>query len=434
MLKIMFKIKIVFWWMKYYFRKKFKNRTELIKFQDKKLQKFASKILSKSVYYSKFFNSKKFEWNKVPIITKQEFMKYFDEINTVGIKKNEAMKIALESEKNRDFKSTIKGITIGLSTGTSGTRGLFLASENEKAKWTALIMNRVIKPNFKKKQKIAFFLRANSNLYSSVESSLFQFKYFDIFKPINELLIELNKFQPNILAAQPSVLIDIVIAQKSKGICINPSQIISFAEVLHIEDKSFIKTQFQCKFTEIYQCTEGFLGVSCEFETMHINEDFIRMEKEYIDENKFYPIITDFSRTSQPVVKYRLNDILICKKNQCKCGSQLMAIEKIIGRDDDVLEFLFENKKIKIYPDLICRRIALVIDVFFKYQIIQKSNVLLEIYIESDHLLFNDIKQKIEKELLQLFKEFGLNSVNLSFHNYIQNLKGNKNRKILKSL
>ena len=37
----------------------------------------------------------------------------------------------IKSEENRDFSPTIKGITVGLSSGTSGNRGVFLASEKE---------------------------------------------------------------------------------------------------------------------------------------------------------------------------------------------------------------------------------------------------------------------------------------------------------------
>ena len=100
---------------------------------------------------------------------------------------------------------------------------------------------------------------------------------------------------------------------------------------------------------------------------MHLNEDFIQFEKEWIDDNKFYPIITDFTRQTQPVVKYKLNDVLKIKERECDCGSKLLAIEKIIGRDDDVL--IINN--IKVYPDLLARKIALKTDSFQKYSIIQ---------------------------------------------------------------
>ena len=176
----------------------------------------------------------------------------------------------------------------------------------------------------------------------------------------------------------------------------------------------------------MYQCTEGFLGVSCKHGTIHLNEDFILFDKEWIDDNKFFPIITDFSRSSQPVVKYRLNDILEIKKQDCTCGSKLLAIERIIGRDDDVLVF----NEIKVYPDLIVRRIALETDSFQNYTIDQigRVDLLINIICSSEDLIENiNLFRNI---LIKLFKDLGINEINYQFENNLNKDLGNKTRKI----
>jgi putative adenylate-forming enzyme len=428
---MMFKLKVIFFWIKFSLQKNFQNQAEIEVFQDKKLIKFAQKVLSKSFFYKKYFKQGKLNFQDIPIISKTNFIEHFDEINTVNISKEDALKTAIDAETSRNFKSEINGITVGLSTGTSGKRGIFLASENERAKWAALVMQRVIRPVFFKKQRIAFFLRANSNLYASISSGLFEFKYFDIFRPIDDLIQELNAFQPHILAAQPSILVDIALAQSKSEIDLNLTQVISFAEVLHLDDKSFIKSQFACKFTEVYQCTEGFLGVSCSHGTMHLNEDFVKIEKDVIDGERFYPIITDFSRGSQPVVKYRLDDVLVAKQTPCGCGSKLMAIETIVGRDDDILEFISDKKTIKIYPDLIARRIALVSDSFYKYQITQLSYHKLEISIEAEN--FEELSKIFRKTLENLLQERNIEGIAFTFKNSVEIVAGNKLRKIQKA-
>jgi putative adenylate-forming enzyme len=423
---MLFKFKIIFYWLKNKLKPKFNSRKDIITFQDKCMKIFASKTLIKSTYYLPYFIKNQFNWDLVPQITKTEFMNSFNEINTQGILLEEALEIAITSEKSRTFKSEINGVTIGLSTGTSGKRGLFLVSESEKAQWVALIISRVIRPKLLKKQKIAFFLRANSNLYTSVASFLFDFRYFDIFKPLDELLIELNEYQPAILASQPSILMDIALAQKNKTIHIDPIQIISFAEVLYANEKEIIGSIFNTKITEVYQCTEGFLGASCKNGTMHLNEDYIQFDKEWVDENKFYPIITDFSRSSQPVVKYKLNDILEIKKQDCSCGSKLLAIEKIIGRDDDVLVF----NGIKVFPDLIARRIALETDNFQQYTIEQigHSDLLINIICSSKDFIENiDLFKTI---LMDLFKDLGIKEIQFQFENNTKKITGIKSRKI----
>ncbi len=421
-----FKFKIIFYWLKILALPRFDSREKIERHQAKQLKKFARNVLTKSAYYKLFIKNGELDLTDLPMISKSEFMSSFNEINTQGILLEEALHVAIEAENSRDFKSEINGITVGLSTGTSGKRAVFLASEDERAIWVALVMSRVIKPKIFKRQKIAFFLRSNSNLYSSVESSLFEFKYFDIFKPMSELLQELNEYQPDILASQPSILTDIAEAQKKQIVHIQPIQIISFAEVLHESDKTELKKIFDSKLSEVYQCTEGFLGVSCAYGTMHLNEDFIHFDKEWIDDELFYPIITDFSRHSQPVVKYKLNDILQIKKEACLCGSKFMALEKIIGRDDDVL--IFSGKK--IYPDLISRRIALQTNSFNKYSITQVGPMELQIGIECDPAIYDSLIKVFQNVLVTLFEEFEISGVHYDFQNKVDYTTGSKLRKI----
>lgn len=425
---MLFKLKIIWYWFGLHFANKFKTKSELEIHQKAKLIDFKNNTLSKSPYYQKYFSEKIFNWSEVPQISKAEFMSEFDHINTKSIKLKEATEIAIQSEKTRNFKSEINGITVGLSTGTSGKRGLFLVSENERAQWVALVMKRVIKPKLFHKQKIAFFLRANSKLYSSVNSSMFEFRYFDIFRPIAELITELNTYQPYILVSPPSILLDIAQAQQNGKIDISPVQIISCAEVLHPNDKRIISTTFDVQIGEVYQCMEGFLGASCEFGTMHLNEDFIYFDKEWIDEDKFYPIITDFSRHSQPVVKYKLNDILQVKKEVCQCGSPMLAIAQIIGRDDDVLIFNGE----RIYPDIIARKIALHIDDFQKYIITQTGNNKLKIYIETSNQDFEKCTIIFQNVLEDLFNDLNIRDIDYQFENKIDLIVGNKTRKIIR--
>ena len=405
----------------------FKNQAHLLQWQQKKMHRFFKRTLTKSNYYKPYFQNGTFELSQIPVIQKEGFMEYFDQINTVNIIKDEAMNLAIKAEESRDFKSEINGITVGLSTGTSGKRGLFLVSETERAQWVAIVMNRILKPKFFKKQKIAFFLRANSNLYTSVQSNLFEFQYFDIFRPVNELIEEMNRYQPDILAAQPSILKEIAKAHLQNNIHLTLTQIISFAEVLHDNDAQFIEQYLGIPIQQIYPCTEGLLGVSCSKGVMHLNEDVIHVEKEWIDDTRFYPIITDFNRASQPVIRYKMNDILQIKTTQCSCGSHFLAIEKILGRDDEVLVF----EGINIYPDVISRKIALGTDNFFNYEIIQTTNQQIRIYLDCAAEDFEISSMKIEHILRDILLSNGIKQ-NVELVTVLHSLKlnGQKQRKI----
>ncbi len=426
---MLFKLKIIKYWLRFRFRGTFSNRESLESYQKKSFQKFVSNVLVHSPFYSPYIKNIK-SFTDVPVIQKKQFIEQFDSINTVGLKLEEAMNVALEAEKTRDFAPVINTISVGLSTGTSGHRGIFIVSENERAAWTAMVMTRVLKPKLFKRQKVAFFLRANNNLYTSVNSLLFEFRYFDIFKPLEILAKELEQFNPDCIAAQPSVLMDLCRLSIKGKLHVSATKIISFAEVLENEHKKLIEETFNCPITEVYQCTEGFLGVSCQYGVMHLNEDIIHVEKETIEDNRFYPIITDFTRSSQPVVRYRLDDILIEKKEKCKCGSVFNALEKIVGREDDILSFHSGKGVVFIYPDLICRRIAIQTDKFKNYKIIQTDNDTLHIYLETD-------LEKKEKCILEftdaiedLLNEYGITTTKLLFFDSIEYLAGNKFRRV----
>lgn len=424
----MFKLKIIFYWITFKLQKKITDKKSLLAFQEKSFKHFATNTLSQSPYYKKYNCTSLDDLGKLPVIGKEQFMEQFNSINTLNIDKGKALHIALEAEQSRNFSPQINNVTIGLSTGTSGKRGIFLVSENERAQWVAMVMSRVIKPTILKKQKIAFFLRASSNLYSSVQSSLFTFEYFDLFDPIEKLAGKLQQYQPDILAAPPSILSDLARLHEDSSITIKPYQLISFAEVLYDSDKLYIEKIFNQRIKEIYQCTEGFLGVSCRYGNIHLNEDIVHIEKEYITENRFYPIVTDFTRTTQPIIRYKLNDVLIEKQEPCACGSAFTALEKIEGRSDDILIFNLKNTCVKIYPDLVCRKIAQHTDNFRAYKIIQPTVDQLHIYIESND--YEEATLRFTKAIESLFEIYFIQNIKITYFNTIPVIKGNKIRKI----
>jgi phenylacetate-coenzyme A ligase PaaK-like adenylate-forming protein len=69
---------------------------------------------------------------------------------------------------------------------------------------------------------------------------------------------------------------------------------------------------------------------------MHLNEDLAVIETEQVGPGRFVPVVTDLYRQTQAVIRYRLEDVLV-EGSSCDCGSPLRVIERIEGRQDDVL-------------------------------------------------------------------------------------------------
>jgi putative adenylate-forming enzyme len=199
--------------------------------------------------------------------------------------------------------------------------------------------------------------------------------------------------------------------------------------VLTDEDKNHLQRVFGQTIHQVYQCTEGFLAATCSEGTLHFNEDFIMVEKRFINEakTKFHPVITDLFRTTQPIVRYELNDIITAKEG-CRCGSTMMAIESIEGRSDDML--IFENNRgecIRLFPDIFRRVIVLCDSQINDFCVTQTGLFTLQLYIQSG---ITDSYNNAEKCLLKLLNEYHINNVQIEKQEKDPHVTGTKKRRI----
>lgn len=369
----------------------FKNRQKLENYQTQELAAYKTFLQRRSPYFHE----------GIPtdfLMDKTFMMEHFNQLNTVGMDRDQALELAVRSEQTRDFSSMAGEIAVGLSSGTSGHRGLFITTEKERSMWAAAVLAKMLPQGKLLGHKIAFFLRADNQLYQTVNSVFISLKYFDTFQFADEHLAELNTYQPSILVAPASMLLELAKLVEASRLKISPQKIVSVAEILEEDDHQFIRNCFGLKqLDQIYQATEGFLACTCPYGNLHLNEDIVFVEKHYLDEHRFFPIITDFKRRSQPIFRYELNDILIENPAPCPCGSVFTRIDKIEGRSDDI--FIFEDtyrNPVRVFPDFI-RRCLLLVDGIGQYQVAQCHQHLLIIYLEHRD-------KKREEELTQQFQ------------------------------
>ena len=407
-MKKIFKIISTFIKVRYF--SKWTSRDKLLEYQVKQVEKHIKFLKENSPYFKTHEITEDFTMNKAFM------MENFDGLNTLGVKKNEAMDIALNSEKTRNFNQKYKNISVGLSSGTSGHRGMFITTPEEQGIWAGTILAKMLPKNNIFGHRIAFFLRADNDLYKTINSFLISLEYFDTFKDIDEHIERLNKYKPSMVVAPPSLLLILAKKIEERELNISPKRIISVAEILEKPDEEYIKKQFNLKIIhQIYQATEGFLACTCEYGHLHLNEDLIKFKKKYIDEKRFYPIITDFRRTSQPFVNYYLNDILVESTEPCECGSILQRIEKIEGRSDDIFKFINKfGKEVIVFPDFI-RRTILFVENIREYQVFQINNNLLEVAILN---ITEEQKKLIKKEFNKLFTSLEIENIEIKFINY----------------
>ncbi len=361
----------------------FKNQAKLQLWQTKNLNSFIKNTIRKTEYYQSLSIEK---FVDLPYMDKSTMMENFSARNTLGIELEQALSVAKNAEQSRNFKPTINDITVGMSSGTSGKPGVFLVSKQERLKWAGILLAKTL-PTVLLQQillpwraplRIAFFLRANSNLYDTLNSRRIDFQFFDLLAGLEKSIVPLNAQQPHALVAPATVLRHLALAKINGSLTINPIHIVNVAEVLEATDGELIMRAFGVFPHQIYQATEGFLAYSCELGTLHLNETHLLIEKEWLDEKsgRFQPVITDFSRTTQLIVRYKLNDILQVAEKSCLCGRAETTLAAIEGRADEVLWLTeMDGQALKpVYPDLIRRVMVLVEPELDEYSIVQKNN------------------------------------------------------------
>ena len=365
--------------------KRYSFRKKIATIQNKAVLKHVKFVRQNSKFYRDLWQGyTDEEWRDFPIIDKAVMMENLQDLITVDLDIANARDLAERAEKSRDFSSKIGPYTIGFSSGTSGFRGMHIVSESEQAAWAGFMLARGLGSSILGKYRIGLVLRANSNTFESIGSNRIKFQFYDLMKPVDQLHQEILNDDLDILICPPSVLSYFVDIKSELRV----KRIISVAEVLEDVDRKKIESHFGLTLHQFYSSTEGEIAATCEHGTLHLNEGLMVIQKEWLDEEKgwYHPIITDFRRKSQPIIRYRLNDILVASKNNCPCGDAREVISSIMGRSDDVFHLPKHDGGTElVVPDLIRRAIMQMSDEITDYIAIQKSPNQIEIQIKPDN-------------------------------------------------
>jgi putative adenylate-forming enzyme len=251
--------------------------------------------------------------DQFPVVTPADLRDRFDQWNTLGITREAAHAAAADAERGGSGE-VAPGVSAGFSTGTSGTRGVFLASAQERARYLGQALAKLLPwDGLFRPRRIALCLRADSALYRDVSNAgPFRFRFIGLATPLPKISAELATFAPHILIA-PSHILAGLARMTTKGDVPPPrlQRLFYGAEPMGDEERSWIDQTLGARPDPIYQATEGFLGASCRHGNLHLNEDSLIIERMPVPgTNRFQPIVTDLRRTTQPMVRVLLDDLL----------------------------------------------------------------------------------------------------------------------------
>jgi len=357
------------------------SKAEIEDYQMRRATSMAKYAASRSKFFGRLYAGKDLDdFFSLPRVNKKVMMENLTDYNTIGLTREEVMAFCLKVERTRDFTKRLRGVNVGMSSGTSGNRGVEIVTRAEEMYMKAALFARFDFPKGEK-LNLAFILRVSAPAFNL---NVFGHKltYISQLDTIEGISAKLEALNPNVISAPPSMLKMIAREAEAGRLNINPKKLVSYAEILHPDVKGYLAEVFRCPVHEIYKCTEGPIAISCSHGSLHINEDMVLVETLNFDGSRTEPgkpcqrlVVTDLHKKSQPIIRYELNDIVTISPHKCSCGSSFRVIESIQGRADDI--FWAKSEKTGgwqyIFPDYISRAVNTASEEIDEYQVVQSA-------------------------------------------------------------
>ncbi len=312
---------------------------ELYTLQNKKLHNILSHCKDNVPYYKDIFNESNFdlkgdlfqEIKQIPILTKKI------------IKENFPHNII---DRKRNIYTTEK------TSGSSGEQGEFLLDREAFSKIIAAqtLYWEWAGYSFGKKA-IQTGINPERGLKKYIKDKLLLIKYADAFridlKTVEKNLIPFRNKKEVFFIGYPSSIFSY--AKFAKELGIND---LSFKAIISLGDKMFphyrstIENTFNTKIFDTYGGAEGLMiAGECSEHKYHILSSHVYVEILDTNGNKVPDgelgevVVTGLDNFLMPLIRYKIGDLAIKSKkiSKCKCGRSLPIIEKIIGRDTDIL-------------------------------------------------------------------------------------------------
>ena len=323
-------------------------------------------------------------------LSKSEMIAHFDEINTIGLRQAELFEFAVQQERSEQTGLYRGRYSVGLSSGTSGSRLPTVLAPSERRQYGSLLFARSGIPESVRRPRVLFALRVNNPAFMEARFLGVTIVYTDYTHPIEALVRLVNEKRLNVLAGPPSLLR--LIARQRQDIDHPIEALISYAEVLDDLSRHQLEHDFGAPLAQIYQGAEGFIASTCRAGNLHLNEDVVYVEAlETADSlnNAKRLVVTDLYRRALPFLRYQLNDIVELDAGPCACGSVFRLVRRIHGRADDIFHLRSDSGDAGtagelryLFSDYVTRAINQASEAILEFQAIQHSPDQIEIRLQ----------------------------------------------------
>ncbi|GAA4392867.1 phenylacetate--CoA ligase family protein [Brevibacterium pityocampae] len=297
----------------------------------------------------------------LPVTSKAQLMSHFDDWVTDWEVTLSAARAFVEDPAlvGEKFRGRY---TVGTTSGTTGTRGIFLLDERSLAVTTALLA-RLLSAWLTPADLLRIIARggrvamitATGGHYASLAAAAAlrrnrlvrsRIGVFGVHTPMAQLVSGLNRFRPAILAPYATMAALLAAEQRAGRLHIDPALVVLSAEGLPAGEYDRISATLGAKVRQGYAATEcPFLTYSCQYGWLHVNSDWVLLEPVDADYRPVPPgqashttLLSNLANRVQPILRYDLRDVVFVRPDPCPCGDPLPAI-RVQGRTADLLAF-----------------------------------------------------------------------------------------------
>lgn len=329
------------------------SREQLLEYQNRRLAALVRHALERSPFYREFYKgldlSGPVDIKSLPILTKKAVMENFDRLVT---DRNVTLSsVHSHMDRLRDDEYYRKRYRILTTAGSSGFKGVFLFGS---LAWSTILASVMRAGTFMgvspyRRMRICSIgggspLNMSYRRAAGMDFGLHKVQRLLVTSPLEQLVADINSFQPQYLHAYPSMATLLAEEQLEGKLDLKPEFLLTGGEQVTEAMRRVIRRAWGIRPFQSYSATEGLLAVECEHHRgIHLFEDLSIVEV-VDDENRPVPdgvpgrkiLLTNLFLFRQPLIRYEISDMICIDPEPCGCGRPFRCINAIIGRNDDI--------------------------------------------------------------------------------------------------
>ncbi|TNB75690.1 phenylacetate--CoA ligase family protein [Arthrobacter sp. BB-1] len=338
-----------------------KGSAALLQRQQERLAEMVTYARTRSPYYRRLYHglpARITDPGLLPVTTKAALMAHFDDWVTDPA-------VTLEETQSFVDDPSLVGTkflnryTAATTSGTTGTRGLFLLDTRSLAVAKALAFRMLTSWLTPAdiigivRGRVAMVIATGGHFASAAAAAALQkgpgrhsVGVFPVQTPMPDLVAQLNSFRPALLAPYASTGRLLAFEQEAGRLNIHPVAVVLAAEGLPTGEYARISAAFGAKVRHSYAATEcPFLSYSCQEGWLHVNSDWAILEPVNANHKPVPPgqpshtvLLSNLANRIQPILRYDLGDSVTTRTDPCPCGDPTPAIH-VQGRTAELLTF-----------------------------------------------------------------------------------------------